>query len=1580
MRWLFTSPLFADEEQTQTARQLYVILWTIILALTLTVVVYTFILPQATWRWLSILGVVDTTCLVLLGLTRRRQMRLVSGLVVVILWGVVMALASTAGGIHAPSIYGYPLIVFIAGLLLGARISIITAVGCSLTGWGLVYAEWTGVLPPSAVQHNEFSLWLSLSLSLAIIVGLQYLATDAIKRSLQRARQELVERQKIEAALRESEERFRTLIEKAPVAIAISRELKFEYVNPKFLEMYGFESAEELRGQPISQRVASADRAKFTKRAHQREQNLPTETTYEAMALRKNGSEFSVMAAATRVNLAEGPATIGFFQDVTARNQAEKSQRETQQLYENIFRLSPEVIVVTTEKEGRYLAANDAHERVTGYRADEVIGHTVAEFEIWDSPTDRQKVLQCVREQGLVRNMEMRFRRRSGEPYAALYSAVPMEVSGKRCLVSMVTDITERKQAEEALRESEARLRQITDNMVDLIAQFDAQAHFQYVSPSYEKILGYRPEELLGQWAPDFIHPDEKDEMIQAIDAMLKAGTGSVQFRYRHKDGTYRWFESTGRNLLNAEGQMIGSIMGSRDITDRKQAEEALRESEERFKRIVENSHELISETDAQGKFVYFNPNVELTLGYSREELLGTLASDLVHPDDIQTAITGFAQLLERGTAMVVLRFRHKDGSWHWFECASRIYQTTNGEVRNAVFARDITDRKQVEEALRESEDKIRSIFENSLAGVALVGLDGRYLMVNPAFSRIFGYSPEEFLTIDFFRITHPDDMELSRKTMQNVINQRGERLWFTKRYIHRDGHTIWADVSSALVYGVDGEPSYFVTHIIDITERKRAEEALRESEEKYRLIAENATDVIWTADLTLKPVYISPSIEKLRGYTVEEAMQEPFEATLTPASLEHAGQTLQAALEREKMGIKESRLVEPIALEYTCKDGSTVWAESSITYMRDAAGQLLGFMGVTRNITERKQAEAELAATQALLRSSIEQSPAPMVVATPDGTVTIFNQACLEFLGIADETDIKPGINMFTMARSWQDLDTEGQPIPLHEAPLALALQGKATKGKEMKARRKDGTERWEVVDGVPIYDGEGKLIAGLIIFPDITQRKQAEEALRESERKLRLSEEQLRATLEYAPIGMATTDSTGKFLSANREFARMLHYSPEEFGRMTFVDITAPGDVDASRANTQALWRGDISSFQMEKKYLCKDGVVIDGFLSVAMVYDVGGQPLFAVAMVNDITERKQAEEELTIVKAMLEAAFEQTPIPMALVSMPDGVLRIANSAILEFLDVVDEPSPVGQPLTDLKPSYQDYDAQGNLTPLAEAPLALALQGQKTLNQERKIVTKNGTTRWALVNANPIYSAYGNIIAAYIIFPDITERRWAEEQIKTSLKEKEALIRELYHRTKNNMQVICAMLELQADYTQNEQVTQVFEEMGNRIRSMALVHQMLYQSQNLSSINLQAYISELADLLISSYSLSPRQVSLKLDLENVSILIDMAVPCGLILNELISNALKHAFPDDRPGEITIGLHQSSANIIELRVADNGVGVPAGFDFRKHGKMGLQSVFAIGEYQLQGEVKFEVNNGLVCFLRFSNTLYQARV
>jgi PAS domain S-box-containing protein len=252
------------------------------------------------------------------------------------------------------------------------------------------------------------------------------------------------------------------------------------------------------------------------------------------------------------------------------------------------------------------------------------------------------------------------------------------------------------------------------------------------------------------------------------------------------------------------------------------------------------------------------------------------------------------------------------------------------------------------------------------------------------------------------------------------------------------------------------------------------------------------------------------------------------------------------------------------------------------------------------------------------------------------------------------------------------------------------------------------------------------------------------------------------------------------------------------------------------------------------------------------------------------------------------------------------------------------------------------------------------------------------NGRTAWMEFSAEPIESQGQRIFVT--IARDITPRKLAEEQLRKSLAEKETLLRELHHRTKNNMNVIIALLNMQAQGIDDARFTEAIADAEGRIHSMALVHEKLYEANDLSRINLKDYVHELANTMVSSYNSQPGRRHLIEELEDVSILLDTAIPCGLVLNELLSNALKHAFPGEANGTIRLGLHRAKEGTIHLEVSDDGIGLSHGFDPRKDGLMGMQTIVALAEGQLAGTINFVSGPGLSCRIAFRDIHYQPRV
>ncbi len=280
----------------------------------------------------------------------------------------------------------------------------------------------------------------------------------------------------------------------------------------------------------------------------------------------------------------------------------------------------------------------------------------------------------------------------------------------------------------------------------------------------------------------------------------------------------------------------------------------------------------------------------------------------------------------------------------------------------------------------------------------------------------------------------------------------------------------------------------------------------------------------------------------------------------------------------------------------------------------------------------------------------------------------------------------------------------------------------------------------------------------------------------------------------------------------------------------------------------------------------------------------------------------------------------------------------------------------------------------------PIFDEELQAALRGEREFAPVVRMSGPDGEFRSIKVHSRMIRDESGEASRLIGVTIDITERIRTEERIKRSLEEKVVLLRELHHRTKNNMAVISALLNMQAESAHEDALRVAYAEMQARIDSMALVHQKLYEAQDLSRVNMTAYVTDLLELIRTSYRVSSVGLAVEREAEDLSVSIDAAIPCGLILTELITNALKHAFPADRPGEIRCRLQRLESGELLIRVADNGRGFPSGFNPRTDGKMGLQTIRSLGEEQLRGTVDFISREGLTCEFRFRDDLHRKRI
>ena len=355
------------------------------------------------------------------------------------------------------------------------------------------------------------------------------------------------------------------------------------------------------------------------------------------------------------------------------------------------------------------------------------------------------------------------------------------------------------------------------------------------------------------------------------------------------------------------------------------------------------------------------------------------------------------------------------------------------------------------------------------------------------------------------------------------------------------------------------------------------------------------------------------------------------------------------------------------------------------------------------------------------------------------------------------------------------------------------------------------------------------------------------------------------------------------------------------------------------------------------------CKRDMVDEEFLSVL------GNTLAVVI------ERKRFEEELERSLSILRATLESTT---------DGILVVDENGVIvtsnrKFLDIWSLPESIASLRNDEETLR--FARNQLKDPQAFMEAVMRVRQRPDIEVHDTFEFKDGR----IVEQYSLPRVMGGRTSGRVLsFRDVTAQKLAEQRIQASLKEKEVLIREVHHRVKNNMNVISALLRLQSDSIKDVQYKDMFVECGNRVNSMAMIHERLYKSESLAHIDIREYVKSIAETLIRSYRERTAGVTLKLDISGVSMGVDTAIPCGLIINELVTNAMKYAFSGGRPGVIAISMHRTEDGKIGLTVSDDGVGIPESMDIRKTETLGIQLVLGLAERQLEGSVEVETTGG----------------
>ncbi|MCX7021434.1 MAG: PAS domain S-box protein [bacterium] len=476
------------------------------------------------------------------------------------------------------------------------------------------------------------------------------------------------------------------------------------------------------------------------------------------------------------------------------------------------------------------------------------------------------------------------------------------------------------------------------------------------------------------------------------------------------------------------------------------------------------------------------------------------------------------------------------------------------------------------------------------------------------------------------------------------------------------------------------------------------------------------------------------------------------------------------------------------------------------------------------------------------------------------------------------------------------------------------------------------------EINAGMIMYGGRP---ADLVFLHDITQRKEAENALRESEAKLT-------ATLNSLPDLLFEVDHWGKIYDFRTPDASTLYAAPENFLGKTVDQVIPP---EAARIIMDALAQAVEKRSHHGAVYVLN---MPDGphwfELSIAARGDPKAPEGRLIVTSRDVTERVKVGEALRLSEEQYRFLFEGSTTLNLIIGV-DGTHLDSNISVLKEF------------------GYSRQEVQGRNAmefvvekdrELITGLLEKSYRGEDTPEIDVGIIAKDGSVRTILFSRGNVVLTDGDRPVSVVVTGiDITERNKSVEEIKKALREKEVMLKEIHHRVKNNLQIISSLLNLEAGKTQDENVLDIISTSQNRIKSMALIHEKLYQSKELSRVDFPGYISSLLDSLLLTYSDDSRFVTPQLDLSPLYLDISTAIPLALIINELVSNSLEHAFPDDRKGIISIGLKAAGNDDYTLLVADDGVGIPDDFDLENTKTLGLQLVNMLTQ-QIDGVIEMD--------------------
>jgi PAS domain S-box-containing protein len=1362
----------------------------------------------------------------------------------------------------------------------------------------------------------------------------------------------------------------------------LSPEFKLDYISPSVLELTGYTQQEFYEDNFLAYKLVHPDdgamKESSLKAIHSNvidPQKVVT-TPVQFRCVKKDGT----IIWAETINKVlfdehgKGVSVEGISRDITATKKLEEEKYRSSENYKSLLEQLPCGVVIYNHS-GILFANSVAMEMVgLGNSAFPISNLSIFDFIVEEYHDVIRYRVQKMMAGETPQPLEFKIKRKDGSLIDAETKSTLVEYRGEKAIQAIFNDISARKQAERSWLESEKKFNSLSRSSPVGIFITDHKGWPIYVNKKMAEITGLSSREILeNKWQHIVAEEDRKK-----VDSLVKDG------EYATKDfvadirilnavsGNKCWVRIKTSPIKDENEEITGWTGSLEDITERKNLENEKDLAGRKRDLHFDQTPLIIIEWDLNFNVVRWNPAAEKTFGYSRGEILGKSGYSLAHADHVPLVEKMWKELIATQKRVTLTNKNiTKKGRILYCQWHNTPLVNNEGELMGVTsMAMDITEQFNTQNALKESERALSTLM-NNLPGMAYrCKNDRKWTMefVSKGCKELTGYDSEEFINnnkLSYSDTTSEEEKDSDWNTIQKALKER-RPFSIGYRIKTKTGDTKWVWEQGEGLYNESGKVVAIEGFIADITEIKTAEEKIKRSEEKFKSLVEYSPDGIFISQ-DGAVIYVNKSGLSIMGVaSFEELRKDNIFDFLMPEYRAASMERVKRAMQGEKLDfivVKAQRPngeiidaeIKSLMINYEGKPAlqtivhdlgaqKKLMHETLRAELAEEMNELL-----EQEITKRKLAQIRHLESEKFLKNIINGSLDIICAADEAGEITEFNLTSQKTFGYSRDEVLGRSVSILYAS-----------PTEFKERTKQLEKTGQFIG--EAHLKRKDGSVFLSYISLSTLYNHAGEYIGNVGIARDITEQK-------EKERQILDQSAKLKAIFESSPHHIWTVNREHVVTSFNTNYANSFRdiYGVRPVENKTGLKTLKRQKDEGSGLISyyKAAFKGMPQQFELTG--ITRKGEFFAREVFLQPIISENGEVKEVSGIGHNITERKRIQEQVAIQAAKLKTIFE-TSSHLVFTINPAFELTSFNGQFEEFSkEIYDFVPRIGTLVNAGKMiSTKEFNDQWMIF------FKKAFKG-RSQQFETVFRSKNGEEVWKEVYLNPIYGNGKEVVEVSGIAHDITENKRAEHEIMQSLKEKEILIKEVHHRVKNNLQVISSILSLQSSYTRNKVVLDLLKEIQNRVKSMAFIHESLYQSKDISKINFSEYVSTLSQNLLHSYTTNDLRIGLKVSVPNLFLSLDQSIPCGLIINELLSNALKYAFTGRKKGEVTVQVKEEKQKITII-ISDNGIGLPTNIDFRNTESLGLQLVTALAE-QINGKISMSRKGGTkytVSFLKNS--------